>query len=70
MERAIFSFIQRHKKPRIAIIILNDKRPTGNVTIPNLKLYYRAIVIKKKQNKKQPGISMKTDMFDCYVRMY
>ena len=29
-------------------IILNNKRTSGESTIPDLKLYYRTIVIKKK----------------------
>jgi hypothetical protein len=46
LESAIYKFIWNNKKPRIAKTILNSKRTSGGVTIPNLKLYYRTIVIK------------------------
>jgi hypothetical protein len=46
LERKINNFICKLKYPRTAIIILNNKRASGGITIPDLKLYYRPIVIK------------------------
>jgi hypothetical protein len=46
LERAMCKFIWNNKKPRIAKTILNNKRTSGRITMPNLKLYYRAILIK------------------------
>jgi hypothetical protein len=46
LERTICKFIWNNKKPRIAKSLLEDKRTSGRITKPDLKLYYRAIVIK------------------------
>jgi hypothetical protein len=53
LERAIHKFIWNNKKkkkknqnPRIAKTILNNKRTSGGIAMPDLKLDFRAIVIK------------------------
>jgi hypothetical protein len=46
LERAICKSICNNKNHRITKTILNNKRTSGGITIPNLKLYNRAIVIK------------------------
>jgi hypothetical protein len=46
LERAMCKFIWNNIKPKIAKTILNNKRTSGGITMPDLKVYYRAIVIK------------------------
>jgi hypothetical protein len=40
LEMAICEFIWNNKKPRRAKTILYNKRTSGGITMPNLKLYY------------------------------
>jgi hypothetical protein len=65
IERTILNFIYKNKKPRMVKTILNNKRTFGEITIPDLKLYYRGMVIKnknkKQRTKKLYGIGMETD---------
>ena len=46
LERTILKFIWNNQKLRIVKTILNNKRTSWGITIPDLKLYYRAILIK------------------------
>ena len=46
LEQIISQFVWKYKKPQIAKIILRTRNGTGEINLPDFRLYYKATIIK------------------------
>ena len=45
LEQTILNFVRNHRRPRIAKVMSKRKTKGGGITIPDVSLYYKAVII-------------------------